>query len=119
MVTIAKLRFADGVWQGLVHSDEKPALHLYLGAKDLGPLELSADGQGEKTWTLAIAVPAEAIGDGANVLSVCAPPDLQPLVMIPVVCGEMQRGDMVAEVALLRAELDILKRSLRSLARGG
>lgn len=111
-LTVTKTRLHSGVWQGFVTGtgDRMPALtvtHLEAPLPDV-TLEPGADG-----WLLQIPVPAEAIADGVQTILITDTETGARLESITLIAGEALGGDLRAEVDLLRAELDMLKRAFR------
>lgn len=112
--TLTKTRIMAGVWEGvLTGPDSDPRLELVLGDRVLGDVSVAALPDQPGTWGLRAAIPAQALADGVQVFAIRAVGDSIALAHFPVITGEAATEDLRAEVALLRAELDVLKRVLR------
>ena len=65
------------------------------------------------TWVLRVPVPVEAIADGVQTVVITDSTDDTRLGHFTMIAGEALGDDMRAEMELLRAELDMLKRAFR------
>ncbi len=66
-----------------------------------------------RQWGLRVPIPADAIADGVQTLLVIEAASGRVLEKITIIAGEALADDIRAEVDLLRAELDMLKRAFR------
>ena len=117
---LVKLGFRGGVWQGRLSALGKvlrtpPAIEVSAGGVAVAGVELRPDGPG--AWLLTVPVPAAALGDGIASFVVIGH-DGASLATFAIATGEPADDDLRAEVALLRAELDMIKRHFRRLGRG-
>ena len=105
----------DGVWEGLLtrvgEGDGTPRVDLCLRDAAVGEAELQARSEG--TWTVRVPIPAAALGDGVQTFTLVDRDGGLPLDSFAVSLGEPLGDDIRAEVDLLRAELDLLKRAFR------
>ncbi|MCB1334427.1 MAG: hypothetical protein KDK26_12435 [Roseivivax sp.] len=104
----------DGLWRVAIAGDEAapdPVLTVTHAGAVLGDAALSHQGPG--AWLLQVRVPSEAIGEGTQTLVVSAENSADPLICLTLHLGAQFQDDLRAEVALLRAELDMLKRAFR------
>ncbi len=111
-ITASRLR--AGQWQGELHrtSAKTPAVDLYLGAERIAPVEV-ARGPARDTWHLSVALPAGLLSDGVQTFLIRDADDGETLAHFTIVAGEAADADMRAELDLLRAELDMLKKAFR------
>ena len=111
-ITASRLR--AGQWQGELHrtSAKTPAVDLYLGAERIAPVKV-ARGPARDTWHLSVALPAGLLSDGVQTFLIRDADDGETLAHFTIVAGEAADADMRAELDLLRAELDILKKAFR------
>ena len=115
-LSVTKTRLSEGHWEGVVTSDksssDKPGVAVtYLEKQVEGvQLTLAKDGEG---WALRIPVPPEAIADGVQVLLIRDVETGETLETVTLLAGEALADDIRVEVALLRAELDMLKKAFR------
>ncbi len=113
---LVKTRFFAGTWEGILSADtgagEAPAVQV-RHLDNTVPHELSPlDGSPGK-WALRIPVPPETLGDGVQTFVISLADTGLRLGAFTVVAGEPLEDDLRAEVDLLRAELDMLKRAFR------
>ncbi|WP_299203053.1 hypothetical protein [uncultured Tateyamaria sp.] len=111
-LTPTKMRY--GIWQGLIQQNgtgvpQIKVTHLNNDVPDVQVTEQDEDGQ----WLLQVPVPAEAIADGVQVFVIADATDDEKLGHFTLIAGEALGDDIRGEVALLREELDMLKRAFR------
>lgn len=115
---------AGGIWSGRIEGAAAPprVVLVHRGAV-IAEARLRDDPAGG--WRIEAALPGAALDDGAHSFLLLAdtgeagaPPDPGALELgaLSVIAGRPLDADLRAEIALLRAELDLLKRSLRALA---
>lgn len=111
MLTVTKTRMVEGIWQGLVEgTDAAPDIvvtHLHRAVPDV---TIAPETEGR--WVLTIPVPVEAIGDGIQTI-VISDSQGNRLNHFSVAGGEALTDDIRAELALLRDELELLKKAFR------
>ena len=104
-----------GVWEGSLRIPDPdapvPVIDLCLGGKRLAEAELSEAGAG--TWAVRVQVPSEALSDGVQTFTLVDRDTGLMLESFAVSLGEPLDADLRAEIDLLRAELDLLKRAFR------
>ncbi len=116
---IERLRFSAGRFRAeVVAAGEGPApeIALRLRGEVLAQAKLAPKGPGR--WSLDVEAPAAAFGEGVAILEFAAE-DGSRLAAYPLAAGAALEGDLVAEVASLRAELDLLKQAFREAMAGG
>lgn len=111
-----------GCWTGALQAKAPPAgLCVVHRGKVVAQARLRNAGPG--AWSVAADLPAEVIDRGVHGLLLVAgdpgAPGSQVLASLTLVAGTVAGADLLAEVAQLRAELDLLKREFRRLAAGG
>lgn len=112
---LTPIGLSNGIWTVSVSGpDTPPQLEVRLGDHPLeSPLpEQQPDG----TWLIHLRLPPEAINDGVSVLSVLD--QGERLGGFVVAAGDLLQDDLRAQVALLRAEVDLLKSTIRRLHGG-
>ncbi|KUF10131.1 hypothetical protein [Pseudoponticoccus marisrubri] len=114
--TLTKTRFREGIWEGLLSTRQQdaPAPQIAVTLRDR-PVRGVTVTETQKTgiYLLEVPVPPEAVGDGVQTFLIS---DAQADVVLDsftLIAGEVQGEDLRAEVDLLRAELDMLKRAFR------
>ncbi|MCH2068033.1 hypothetical protein [Shimia sp.] len=115
-LTLTKTRLFEGVWEGTLKTMEasapKPQVHVtYLG-------EAVADVAIDQTeeaglWRLRFPIPKESLSDGVQTVVITDQSTEKRLDTVSFIAGEALAGDLRAEIDLLRAELDMLKRAFR------
>ena len=114
--SLSKSRFFEGVWEGVIagDSDDAPAPTVDVRVHDIAipgvGLEPLAD---PGSWLLKVPVPATMIADGVHTFVISEATQGIALGDFSIIAGEAAGEDIRAEMALLRAELDMLKRSFR------
>ena len=114
--TLTKSRLSQGVWEGALTregtSGTAPDIRVsYLDAP-VTSFELKEDIAHDR-WVLRIQIPADAISDGVQTLLIHDNATGDLLDNITLIAGEALADDIRAEMNLLRAELDMLKRAFR------
>ena len=117
-VTLTRMRLTEGVWEGLlkVRDASVPRLRLRHDDEDLGelePVELDAAQSGAGNWLVRFQLPIERLSDGIQTFVIEDVQTGDALAHETVIAGEILDEDVRAEVQLLRAELDLLKRAFR------
>jgi hypothetical protein len=112
-LSLTKTKIQSGVWQGVVTGGEsQPKISVMHLGQPIEGVSLS-QGRDESTWLLQIPIPADAIADGVQTLLITDAETDDLLDRITLIAGEELDEDLRAEVDLLRAELDMLKRAFR------
>ncbi|NNL17677.1 MAG: hypothetical protein HKP37_02945 [Boseongicola sp.] len=113
-ITLTRMRLAGGVWEGLLATAQgvKPRLTLRHRDDHIGEPEVTAatpSGQ----WLVRFRLPLDRITDGVQTFVVENAETGDALAHETIIAGEALNEDLHAEVDLLRAELDMLKRAFR------
>lgn len=115
-LTLTKTRLAAGVWEGVLTgapaTGPAPALsvtHQNVTVPEVA-VTASPDGTG---WLVRIPIPADLIADGVQTFLVTDTATGETLSSFALLAGEALAEDIRAEMDLLRAELDMLKRAFR------
>lgn len=104
-------RLAGGVWEGLLPGvAAEPRLRATHEGREV-PGVTVAPGQGG--WVVRVPVPPAAVADGVQTVVVADAATGEALGSFALVAGEALALDLRAELDLLRAELDMLKRAFR------
>ena len=104
-------RLAGGVWEGLLHGfTEEPRVLATHGGQELPGVTVAAGNGG---WVVRVPVPAETLAEGVQTYLVADAATGEVLGSFALVAGEALSLDLRAEIDLLRAELDMLKRAFR------
>lgn len=114
-ITVTKARIRSGVWEGTVtaDSDAVPVIIVTHLEKPIDGVEMIPV-QGEAgLWSLKVPIPVDALSDGVQTFRIEDAETGARLESFTIVTGETLEDDIRAEVDLLRAELDMLKRAFR------
>ncbi|WP_420583757.1 hypothetical protein [Ruegeria sp.] len=103
-------RFENGLWHGHLQAEAEPQVEVsYLG-EALPDVTLAPVAGG---WELTVPVPAAALSDGVHCFVILDATTSTKLGDFTVIAGSPIADDLRADVELLRAELDMLKRAFR------
>lgn len=119
-VTIEKLRLQSGAFRARLtdhaHGAAAPEVALHVRGEEAGRATLSPQGDG--VYMLSAPLPDGLLSDGVMVAEFRLA-DGSVLARYPLAAGAALAGDVAAEVASLRAELDQLKRAFRQTMAAG
>lgn len=106
-------RIVSGVWEGtLAHAGKSaPELVATHEGHRLDGLTVHA-GASDDLWLVALPIPATLINDGVQTVLVQDTAG-HTIDSFAILAGEVLAQDLRAEIALLRAELNMLKQSFR------
>ena len=114
-LTLTKTRLIEGAWEGVLtgaEGDEAPDIsvtHFETPIEGVA-LDKLPDGSG---WRVRVPIPPEVISDGVQTFVIRAGETGETLDSFAILAGEALSEDIRAEIELLRAELDMLKRAFR------
>ena len=115
-LTLTKIRFSNGVWEGKLSNAPdtgvRPDIQVRLLDQLIDGLHLKEGGSGTE-WDLQVTVPSYALADGVHSFVIYDAATDTKLGDFTLIAGEAAADDLRAEVELLRAELDMLKRAFR------
>lgn len=117
MANFENLGLKTGVWSGLLHRVAAPER---VGLTHHGEVVAEArvtpvkDGQ----WRIDVDLPAGRIGDGVTSFLLLDVGTGEQLASLSVAAGQALEQDFLAELDLLREELELLKREFRRFAAG-
>lgn len=113
-----------GVWQGVLHAATAPSrVCLVENGVVLATARVTPAAEAG-TFHVRVPVPSDWLSEGAHCVQLIADdgrgdeaprPGADRLAVLPVTAGAPQAEDMRSEIALIRAELDLLKREIRRL----
>lgn len=106
-------RLFEGVWEGVLtgYQDTPEIVATYLDA----PLDgvTVTPGEDKTCWLLQVPVPASALSEGLQTIVISDKRTGATLNSFTILAGRDLDDDIRSEVALLRAELDMLKKAFR------
>ena len=111
-MVLTKMRLAGGVWEGLLSGRTETAPHLRIRHQDqlVGEAETEP---AENGWFVRFRLPTERLSDGVQTFVIEDAATGDALAEETIAAGDAAGHDLEAEVMLLRAELDMLKRAFR------
>ena len=111
---LTKTKMKQGVWQGIITGmgEEEPRVEV-THETAIVPGIILTHNQSADHWTLSVPIPPEAIADGVQTLIIKDADTDSKIGHITLLAGEVLSDDIRAEMDLLRAELDMLKRAFR------
>ncbi|MFT6674918.1 MAG: hypothetical protein ACJAVM_001104 [Sulfitobacter sp.] len=114
MLQLTKTKFQQGVWQGIITGagTDTPMIEVTHQGKPVQEVTLAFDEKAAH-WMLSIPIPKEMIAEGVQTLIIHDKARNQKLDHLTLVAGEVLGDDILAEMDVLRAELDLLKSAFR------
>jgi len=113
---LTKTRMMQGIWEGVLTSrtgkNDIPEVRVSHLEQDIPGSEVK-ENKDAGHWLLRIPVPADAISDGVQTILIHDAKTGDQLGQFCLIAGEAVGDDIRAEMNLLRAELDMLKRAFR------
>ncbi len=102
-----------GRWEGVIEccGGTAPVFEVCLGDRALPGLSQSAAGPG--SWTLSLPISGEFISEGVQTFVIREAGARVAIGHFSLIAGTPADGDLRGEVALLRAEIDMLKQAFR------
>ena len=115
-LTLTKIRLRNGAWEGQITgmptTGKRPDIRVTYLDQPVEDVELTEGGD-STYWDLKIPVPTHAVADGVQTFLIFDQETDTKLGDFTLLAGEAVSDDLRAEVELLRAELDMLKRAFR------
>ena len=102
----------DGVWTVRVagHTTSAPEFTARFRDEPIADISVLATDEG---WSVAVPLPQAVLSDGTHTIVLIDGVSPEPLASLTVSAGRALAHDTMAEIALLRSELDLLKRAFR------
>jgi len=114
---LTKTRMRAGVWEGVLDVDPPgeapPPLEVVHLETALDGLTVEPDPMQEGRYLVSVPVPVDLLSDGVQTFLIRDPDSGARLASFAIVTGEPLEDDIRAEMDLLRAELDMLKKAFR------
>lgn len=113
---LTKTRLIAGAWEGVLTcqgaDDSQPLLTVTHLAQPIDGIEVTANAP-ERSWLVRVTIPAALISDGLQTFVISDARSGEMLATFAILAGDALAEDIRAEMDLLRAELDMLKRAFR------
>lgn len=112
-MTLKQTRIAHGVWEGLLTgvTADRPVIEALLSGKAIEGVEMTPLQGKAGQFAVRVPIPASAVNEGVQTFLLCLGDEV--LTQFTLVAGLPLDEDIRAELALLRAELDLLKRAFQ------
>ena len=112
--TLTKTRIRAGVWEGVLSgAAAEPQIEVLHLEQPLAAVTLTAVPDRAGDWLVRVPIPVEALSEGVQTFIIRNRSNGEKLQHFTIITGVAMEDDMRAEVDLLRAELDMLKRAFR------
>ena len=115
-IELTKLRLVEGVWHGALkyhgRDDWQPSIEVTHLDFAVDGVEVKED-RVEEHWLVSVPIPADRISDGVQTFVIRDRRAEDILASFSIVAGDALAEDIRAELSLVRAELDMLKRAFR------
>ncbi|MCK0143981.1 hypothetical protein [Aliiroseovarius sp. F20344] len=114
-MALSSARIHAGVWEGILTSKGTiaPEIEVTHLAEPVSGVEVTALPDGKGQYIVRVPIPAELLSDGVQTFLVQDRSSGESLDSFVIVAGHPLEADLRAEMDLLRAELDMLKRAFR------
>ncbi|MBC7139789.1 MAG: hypothetical protein H5U17_13910 [Defluviimonas sp.] len=113
---LTKTRIHAGKWEGVLKApaaEAEPRLTVWHLETALPGVEIAPIAERPGRWRVSVPIPAELLSDGVQSFVIHDEATGDRLGHFTIVTGVPLEDDIRAEVDLLRAELDLLKKAFR------
>ncbi|OYU41140.1 MAG: hypothetical protein CFE33_03515 [Pseudorhodobacter sp. PARRP1] len=111
---LTKTRIRAGVWEGVLTGvSGAPALDVLHLEQPVAGVTVSPIAERAGEYAVQVPIPAELLSEGVQTFLIRNRGTGQTLAHFTVITGVAMEDDVRAEIDLLRAELDMLKRAFR------
>jgi hypothetical protein len=116
-IELTKLRLVEGVWHGSLKHHGRDGT--WQPSIEVTHLDFPVDGVAveedrvEECWHVQVPIPIERIADGVQTFVIRDRSEDVLLGSFSIIAGDALAEDIRAELSLLRAELDMLKKAFR------
>ncbi len=115
-LSLTKIRIKEGAWEGeLIVTGEgvQPQVEVRHLDKPLENVILRENSANPGHFALRVPIPADLLADGVQTFVISDLENGAKLASFTIITGQPIEDDIRAEMDLLRAELDMLKRAFR------
>ncbi len=118
-MTLVQTRIAAGVWEGVLSADgsASPAIEALHAGRAVEGVEVAPVPGKARQFTVRVPIPAWALNEGVQTFVLQS--EGRTLAQFTLVAGQPLDEDIRAELSLVRAELDLLKRAFQRHVREG
>lgn len=110
---LVPVRLQAGRYEGILTSPESIGIEAVHNGKVICMARVTPEDGRSATFRVALDLPAEVIGEGVHVISLKSLRTGNVLDRITLLGGDVLEHDIREEIALLRDELEMLKRAFR------
>jgi hypothetical protein len=111
-------RIAGGVWEAVLTGvSTAPMIEALHAGRGVDGVEVRPDAGTAGRFVVRVPIPSWALNDGVQTVLVQSGGTV--LAQFTLIAGQPPDGDIQAELSLLRAELDLLKRAFQRHVREG
>lgn len=112
-VTVHKTRMIEGVWEGVIEGTlgDAPNIQVTHVERVIEGVEVTPEGKDK--YRLRVTLPTTVLSDGVQSFVITNKETDTQIGSFVLLAGDALDDDIRAEVSLLRAELDMLKRAFR------
>ncbi len=111
---LTRTRIVEGVWEGvLTGTEQAPEIAVSHLGQPVDGATVGEDPSHPGQFLVRVPVPVELLSEGTQTFVITDAATEARLASFTVVMGQPLDEDIRAEMALLRAELDMLKRAFR------
>jgi len=111
--TLTRVRLQGGRYEGLYSGPAAPEIEAVHAGQVVARAEVAVEAAQPGRWRVALDLPATLIGEGVHVVTLRAVASGAVLDRITLMAGAPLDEDIRADLALLRDELEMLKRAFR------
>jgi len=116
-LSVTKIRIKEGIWSGELvvdgADDSRPQIEVRHLDQVLEGVVIEEDTDRQGYFALSVPIPAEVLSDGVQTFVINDALTGVRLDNFTIITGQPMEDDIRAEIDLLRAELDMLKRAFR------
>jgi hypothetical protein len=115
--SLTRTRIRAGQYEGVLSAHGRnravPEIAMVVLGEEIGLAKVVPNATEQRKWIVQARIPGNAIGDGVSTILFKAKDTGEVLDSLAIVAGQALDDDLRAELALLRAELDLLKSAFR------
>ncbi len=111
---LTKTRIRAGVWEGILTGVAgEPTLEVLLLEQPVPGVSVTPAPDKPGAWAVSVPIPLDALSEGVQTFLIREAGTTDTLAHFTIITGVAMEDDVRAEIDLLRAELDMLKRAFR------
>ena len=112
-LTLTQTRIVEGVWEGELAGAQAavPVIEARHGARTLDGVSVTALPSKPGRFAVRLPIPSAILAEGVQTVLLCSGDSV--LTQVTLIVGVPLEDDLRAEISLLRAEVELLKRAFR------